>query len=300
MATITSQKSQSKSLDYVSTLQSSKGVPFKLKLFHIYIRTLSAVRPKKATKLLTKIFFTPQRKRTTESQLKEFTMLEKEYVTIEGREIFIMKGGNGPKVLLLHGWGSSSYTFRHLIPRILDAGLSVVAFDAPAHGLSEGKRTNIVEIARTTLEIEKIFGPFDAVVAHSLGGLVNRFANSRGMKYKRFVNLNSPFYMESVFEPFYHLLGVPKSIQDAIRREVEKVAGVSMTEIFGINENLQTELPAMLIYDKNDVVVPYKDGIAFNAELSNSNLIITEGLGHRTALSNPEILPTIVSFIKQN
>jgi len=300
MATITTQNSQSKSLDYVSTLQNKNGVPLKLKLFHLYIRTLSVMRPKKAVKLLTKIFFTPQRKATTETQLAEFAMLEKEYLTIDGREIFVMKGGQGPSVLLLHGWGSSSYTFRHLIPRILNAGMSVVAFDAPAHGLSEGKRTNIPEVARTVLALEALLGPFDFVVAHSLGGLVSRFANSHGMKYKKLVNLNSPFFAESVFYPFYQLLGAPRSIQNEIKKGVEEVAGVPMTEIFGINKKFQTEIPTLLIYDKNDVVVPYKDGIAFNDELSNSNLIITEGLGHRSAMSNPEILSTIVDFLKQN
>ncbi|MEQ1568424.1 MAG: alpha/beta fold hydrolase, partial [Myxococcota bacterium] len=44
---------------------------------------------------------------------------------------------DGPPILLLHGWGVSSYLWRHNILALASAGHRVVAVDLPGHGLSD-------------------------------------------------------------------------------------------------------------------------------------------------------------------
>ena len=44
--------------------------------------------------------------------------------------------GEGPPVLLVHGWEGHAAQFAGFIPRLLEQGFSAVAFDAPAHGQS--------------------------------------------------------------------------------------------------------------------------------------------------------------------
>ena len=60
-------------------------------------------------------------------------------VEVDGSKIFYREAGpaNAPTVLLLHGWGASSFMFRNLIP-ILSAKYHVIAPDLPGFGLTEG------------------------------------------------------------------------------------------------------------------------------------------------------------------
>ncbi len=57
---------------------------------------------------------------------------------VDGVKVFYREAGpqGAPNVLLLHGWGASSFMFRNLIP-ILSAKYHVVAPDLPGFGLTE-------------------------------------------------------------------------------------------------------------------------------------------------------------------
>jgi pimeloyl-ACP methyl ester carboxylesterase len=43
----------------------------------------------------------------------------------------------GPPVVLLHGWGASSYSYRDAMPALAAAGYRAIAVDLPGHGLSD-------------------------------------------------------------------------------------------------------------------------------------------------------------------
>ena len=45
--------------------------------------------------------------------------------------------GEGPPVLLLHGWPTSSYLWRDVMPAIAEAGNRAIAPDLPGYGRSE-------------------------------------------------------------------------------------------------------------------------------------------------------------------
>ena len=49
--------------------------------------------------------------------------------------------GDGPTVYLVHGWGGHRGQLRSLVEPLVDAGLRVVAYDAPAHGDSGRARS---------------------------------------------------------------------------------------------------------------------------------------------------------------
>jgi pimeloyl-ACP methyl ester carboxylesterase len=55
-------------------------------------------------------------------------------ISANGIEIFLREQGNGPLVLLCHGWPELSYSWRHQIPAIAEAGFHVVAPDMRGFG----------------------------------------------------------------------------------------------------------------------------------------------------------------------
>ncbi len=55
-------------------------------------------------------------------------------VSVNGIEMFLREQGEGPLVVLCHGWPELSYSWRHQIPAIAEAGFHVVAPDMRGFG----------------------------------------------------------------------------------------------------------------------------------------------------------------------
>jgi haloacetate dehalogenase len=99
---------------------------------------------------------------------------------IESRngDIFVIKGGDGPPLLLLHGFPETHVMWRSVAP-LLAADFSVVCADLPGYGRSacppEGQRTRYSKrsMAETLVEVMAAIG-YDrfAVVGHDRGGRV--------------------------------------------------------------------------------------------------------------------------------
>ena len=57
-------------------------------------------------------------------------------ISANGIELFVLEQGQGPLVVLCHGWPELSYSWRHQIPALADAGFHVVAPDMRGFGRS--------------------------------------------------------------------------------------------------------------------------------------------------------------------
>ena len=62
--------------------------------------------------------------------------LEARHETVDGHRLRYVRAGSGPAVVLVHGFGSSLYTWKDVIPA-LAAGHDVVALDLPGFGQSD-------------------------------------------------------------------------------------------------------------------------------------------------------------------
>ncbi len=99
--------------------------------------------------------------------------LEPRYVDAAGWRIRYVREGQGPPLLLLHGFASSLYTWSEVLPELARQH-DVVAFDFPGHGGSELRPSLAAEdLVRVTLALVDGLGleRFD-LAGHSLGGAV--------------------------------------------------------------------------------------------------------------------------------
>src|SRR5512134_2142077 len=94
---------------------------------------------------------------------------------VDGELAVTTWGESGPSVLLMHGWGGARAQMTGFVDPLLEAGYRVVAYDQPAHGESDGKMTNLLEIAPTMDFVAQREGPFHAIIAHSFGTLVTSY-----------------------------------------------------------------------------------------------------------------------------
>src|SRR6185369_13228471 len=55
----------------------------------------------------------------------------------EDGDLAVWHWGTGPRVLLVHGWNGHAGRLSSFVQPLVEAGFGVVAFDAPAHGISQ-------------------------------------------------------------------------------------------------------------------------------------------------------------------
>ncbi|HLK36510.1 MAG TPA: alpha/beta hydrolase [Polyangiaceae bacterium] len=110
--------------------------------------------------------------RTPRAETEPTPEHELEFRTIHGYRRAFVHAGSGPALLLIHGIGDSSRTFRHLVPRLARRH-TVVAPDLLGHGRSDKPRAdysvagyaNAMRDLISVLDIDRV-----TVVGHSLGG----------------------------------------------------------------------------------------------------------------------------------
>ena len=93
------------------------------------------------------------------------------YREINGVNLHYVKGGQGPLVLLVHGFGQTWYEWREMMPELAKTH-TVIAVDLPAHGQSSPTKSYAgQDVAVLLHKFAKSFSPtapFD-LVAHDIG-----------------------------------------------------------------------------------------------------------------------------------
>ncbi|MEX2031834.1 MAG: alpha/beta fold hydrolase, partial [Dehalococcoidia bacterium] len=82
-------------------------------------------------------------------------------VPTNGIELQVTEAGNGPLVILLHGWPECSYSWRHQIPALAAVGYHVVAPDLRGFGASDAPTG--VEQYEVHVILADILGLMDAL-----------------------------------------------------------------------------------------------------------------------------------------
>ncbi|MBL0939223.1 MAG: alpha/beta fold hydrolase [Gemmatimonadaceae bacterium] len=104
--------------------------------------------------------------------------------SVQGRTLHVERTGyGGPAIVLLHGFGTSAFIWRQVVPLLAESGYTVVAIDLLGYGESQqagelgtspGDQAAHVELALTALRLGAV-----TVVGQGLGALVALLLASR-------------------------------------------------------------------------------------------------------------------------
>src|SRR5262249_38625469 len=120
--------------------------PAALPLLRAGARTLSALAPERAAQLAERLFLTPPPPRRPTAEVALLERAHARPLFAGGRRLAMGKGGRGPAVLLAHGWGGRGTQLGAFVDPLVTRGFSVVAFDAPGHGVAEPGLVTIPEM----------------------------------------------------------------------------------------------------------------------------------------------------------
>lgn len=264
-------------------------------------KLLAFISPKLVTLYATKLFTTPIKHKVPKRELEmDHKSIQKTIqVPAISKEIVVYKYGKSDKrVLLVHGWSGRGTQLFKIADELTKHGYETVSFDAPAHGKSPGKTTHMVDFIESILEIEKHYGPFEAAIGHSLGGMSVLNAIKRGLNVDRAVIIGSGDIVQDIIDDFVSKLELKPEISTRLCDYFENKHTIKMNDFSGYVAAVDVNIPVLVIHDKDDPEVAVKAGIHINEHLKNGTLILTEGLGHRKILGNHNVINKTVQFIE--
>lgn len=204
---------------------------------------------------------------------------------------------DAPVVLMLHGWEGRPTQFAHFIEPLLRAGRQVVALDAPGHGESPGNESNAILFTHALLEAAVEIPNLEAVVGHSMGAGAISYALSLGLPAQRAVLLGGPSSLRSVLEQYADGVNLQPRARTRFFDVVARHTGVHPDEVDIRRLALDYQIPALVVHDRDDALVPFEHAERMAAAWSGAELMATEGLGHWRILTDPLVVARATQFL---
>jgi len=254
-----------------------------IKSIGLSLNLLSLAFPKKATSLAYGLFSEPRSGKLIPTQLPKILQEAQPEQITHGDSFFqtYTWKGNDTVILLVHGWESNAARWENLLPFLKKSGSTIVAMDAPAHGLSSGKEFSIPQYAEFIhIAVEK-FKP-NYLIGHSIGGQTCLYYQSlyQNDAIEKMVILGSPSDFNIILSNFVSLLQLNTTIAQNIENHYLNHFQLDIHEFSSrlFAETINTK--GFIAHDTEDIVVKIGEAKKIASTWKNAVLLETKGLGH--------------------
>jgi len=264
------------------------------------LNVVALVSKKKAAALAFELFCTPMR-RAKKKKPHIFNRGEKVQLKIDGLTIMGHRWNalQEKKCLIVHGFESTSYNFDRYISQLIKKGYEVLAFDGPAHGKSEGKQITLPLYVATIKKIYEKFGPVQAYLAHSFGGLaLTHFLETVSTQNAKVVLIAPATETTTAIDSFFKFLHLDDTIRKNFDELIYKKGGKHAGE-YSIRRAMHHINASILwIHDEEDEMTPLSDAIKIRDDNHrNIEFMITKGFGHRRIYRENQVMKKILEFL---
>ena len=257
--------------------------------------------PEVAAAAAERLFLTPPPAPDAAASALDLIDARSAVVVHKGRHISTWRWGSrdAPAVLLVHGWGGHAAQMRAFVFPLLRAGFRVVAYDQPAHGVSEGRLTGLPDFADALAEIAAQQGEVRAIVGHSLGATAAAMAHAwRKVRARKLVLVSPPSDLVGYSRHFARWHWMPEPVRRSMQAAIEERYGLRWEELELARVAPRLDAAALIIHDRRDRMVPWAQGAAFAQQWPGARFMSTEGLGHRRILEDETVTQAAADFIR--
>lgn len=265
------------------------------------LRLLAAVSPQKAAEKAFAIFCSPRRK-----PLKGITATENKGIAcslqVNGYTIYgyCWNSPSSKRILIAHGFESCARNFEGFISPLVAKGYEVVAFDAPAHGNSEGKSIILPLYIQTLKTVYENYGPFDAYIGHSFGGLAisHLLKTTPHDSSTRVVFVAPATEIKTVMERFFNIMHLKSEVRKAFEEWSTQQTGITPEDASVRKAMPFIRAKILWLHDKDDDITPFSDVEKVQSDnFSNIRFVVTQGLGHRKIYRDQQTVKQIIDFL---
>lgn len=264
----------------------------------LYFNTLAFLNPKLLAKKGFILFCNPMARPVKKHQLTFLEEGKNSVINYKNQKIQTYRWGNGfKKVLMIHGWASHTFRWKSYIENLIDNDFTVYAFDAPAHGLSSGKMLHVVlytEIIDLMIQSNK---EIENIISHSIGGFATTYwlYKNKDHNIKNTVIMGAPGEAKDFFDFYQNILGLSNKARKIIVKEFTQSLDNEPSYFSTSKFAKEIETNCLIIHDKEDKDTNPNYSIRLNENWTNSQLILTEGLGHN--LKSKKLEEKVIDFI---
>lgn len=207
------------------------------------------------------------------------------------------------KAMILHGFGSAAHKFEDYATMLTDRGFEVLAFDAPAHGDSEGERTNAIEYCAMIKKVIAEYGMPESFLAHSFGGISLSLALEEILhdENTKVVFIAPATETTSAVDGAFSMLKLKnQTVRNEFDKLVFEVSG-KQTEWFSMRRAMHNIKASVLwIHDEEDDITPWADALKVKEDNHNNiKFVLTKGLGHRKIYHDEIIKKMALDFMEK-
>jgi len=183
-----------------------------LNVIHYALRQIGRVSPYMAGRYADYLWYRTFRRQRSADEwrvLNKATILVQKY---NAKSVNAYLWGQGPTVLLVHGWNGCSGQMAAVIKALLAEGYRVISIDAPGHGDSSGHRTDLLEVSGAIAQLAGDIDSISAIVAHSFGCMCVLHAVAGGLNVTSLVCVSPPRDVEMLVNKFAEAMKLDNAV----------------------------------------------------------------------------------------
>jgi pimeloyl-ACP methyl ester carboxylesterase len=271
----------------------------------VVMRIVQALSPRLAARLAFWMFLRPQRRELALSDSPFMAMARLHVIRTAGDRVQVYEWGAGTRTaLIVHGWGSRAARFAPLAAVLAERGWRVLALDAPGHGLSPGRSSSLPQFMAAMDAVVRSLGPVHALIGHSLGALAIACARSGTAPewfgaLQKVVLISMPSGAPFLVQAFHGMFGIKPATASRLQELFRRRFGSDPAFFMASPDAALTRLPALVVHDRGDDIVPFAHGQELLPAFPNARLLTTEGLGHSALTRDPGTMQAISDFLDE-
>lgn len=277
--------------------------PWPLVLPRLAVHALAALSPRAAGALAMRLFMgTRPRMRVTRDAVSILRDARHEVLSVDGRRIHLADwGGDGPAVVLLHGWRGRAAQFWTLVPALRADGYRVIAPDVAAHGDSAGGRVDVRDWIAVLAELQRRHGRFRAVIGHSFGGFAALTAARLGLETDAVVAIAGAGRPTAYSEQFARMLELSAPVQAELHRRFLARLGETpegfRARYDGVANPLAPSVPLLLVHGERDRQMPPAASRELAEATPASRLQLVPGTGHVRVIGHRQTVDAVLAHL---
>ena len=207
--------------------------------------------------------------------------------------------GDGPPVLLAHGFEGRYSQFAKVIEATRNSGFKLVGLEMPGHGRSHALRADPLSFSNAIQAACSEFGAFHTMIGHSQGANAVLHASVKGVVSSRIVLLAPLVSVESHLRRACALVKLSAEGTELFLRKITELVGVPPSDFEGHVMGSTLNMRTLIVHDCRDKEVPISEAETLANEMSLARLHISDGLGHRRLLADLDTVNQVVSLMNE-
>lgn len=206
--------------------------------------------------------------------------------------------GDGPTILLAHGWESNSGRWRTFINLLRKKGYRIVALDAPGHGATSSKRFDAVWYAQALEAVAAQYRP-SFIAGHSAGGMALLYYLSAVHPdfVKGAVVIAAPCSLRQVLNNFNGVMHLSERAMLGMEMAINDQFGLPADSFNLFDFAEKAKVPGLVMYDACDEIASFAEGQKLGVIWKKSHFEGYSGLGH--SMNNKAVAEEMVEFMEE-